>query len=254
VKTFIFDLDGTLSESKRPIDAAMAQQLRRLLVHGVVGIISGAHWEQFQTQVVAPLGAHERLTLAPVTGAQIWRYIDGAWKLVAESPVRVDFERVVAAFTEAFARLGYVEEPAVGDRFEDRRFQVTWSALGQRAPGHLKRDWDPDFSRRRQMIEVLRELLPPELIIRAGGATSIDVAAYEKDLGIRAILASWADRGATVSDTVYMGDALFPGGNDWAATTTGVRCVRTDGVRTTSALIDDLVAGRPVPDLRDAPP
>jgi hypothetical protein len=99
----------------------------------VVGIISGAHWEQFQTQVVAPVGAHERLTLAPVTGAQIWRYVDRAWKLVTESPVRVDFERVVAAFAEAFARLGYVEEPAVGDRFEDRASR----SLGRRSgSGH----------------------------------------------------------------------------------------------------------------------
>lgn len=254
MQTFIFDLDGTLSESKQPIDAGMARQLRRLLECGVVGIISGAHWEQFQTQVVAPVGAHERLTLAPVTGAQILRYVDGAWKVVAEAPVRIDFDRVVAAFTTAFKRLGYAEEPGVGPKFEDRRFQVTWSALGQQAPGSLKRVWDQDFSRRRRIIAELRGLLPPELILRAGGTTSIDVAAYEKDLGIRAILASWADQGAAVADTVYVGDALFPDGNDWAATNTGVRCVRTDGVARTLALIDDLVAGRPLPDVRDATP
>lgn len=243
MRSFIFDLDGTLAESKERISDVTADKLRRLLEQGVVGIISGAHWAQFETQVVGPVGPHERLTLAPVSGGQVRCWIDGSWQTVSETGLRIDFDAVVAAFQAAFTRLGYTEEPGWGPKFEDREFQVTWSALGQAAPGTAKRAWDPDFSRRERMIAVLRELLPAHLSLRAGGATSIDVAMFEKDLGIREILAHWADRGTSWEKAVYVGDALFPGGNDWPATKTPIRCLRTTGVAETERLIEGFIAG-----------
>ncbi|MBN2196868.1 MAG: hypothetical protein JW751_28945 [Polyangiaceae bacterium] len=241
MKTFIFDLDGTLAASKEPIADSMAERLRRLLPKGVVAIISGAALTQFERQVIGPVGPHEHLTLAPVTGAQIVRFLDGAWRIVAEAQVRIDRDRVETAFKQAFAKLGYEEEAGWGPKLEDRRFQVTWSALGQAAPGWAKKDWDPDFSRRQGIIKVLRELLPSELLITAGGATSIDIATFQKDSGIRAIMAAWAEAGVTLDDAVYVGDALFPGGNDYAAIGTGVRCVRTSGVEETAELIEGFV-------------
>ena len=57
----IFDLDGTLAESKSSLDAEMATLLGRLLGIVDVAIISGGAWRQFEKQVLAFLPHDERL-------------------------------------------------------------------------------------------------------------------------------------------------------------------------------------------------
>ena len=49
----IFDLDGTLAQSKSNLDAEMATLLGRLFGTVDVAIISGGAWEQFEKQVLA---------------------------------------------------------------------------------------------------------------------------------------------------------------------------------------------------------
>ncbi|MEI6058132.1 MAG: hypothetical protein WCQ60_04165, partial [bacterium] len=51
----IFDLDGTLAESKMPLDAEMAALLGELLIHTKVAVISGASFAQFQVQFLGHL-------------------------------------------------------------------------------------------------------------------------------------------------------------------------------------------------------
>ncbi len=54
-KLIVFDLDGTLAESKASIDPAMADLLFSLLDTVKVAIISGGDWSQFEKQVLAHL-------------------------------------------------------------------------------------------------------------------------------------------------------------------------------------------------------
>ena len=54
-KLIIFDLDGTLAESKSSLDAEMSALLHRLLEIAKVAVISGGDWLQFEgvgTQMV----------------------------------------------------------------------------------------------------------------------------------------------------------------------------------------------------------
>lgn len=45
-KLIVFDLDGTLAESKSALDAEMATLLSALLVIVKVAVISGGNWQQ----------------------------------------------------------------------------------------------------------------------------------------------------------------------------------------------------------------
>ena len=54
-KLIVFDLDGTLAESKSTLDAEMATLLGRLLRTMQVAIISGGDWPQFEAQVLSKL-------------------------------------------------------------------------------------------------------------------------------------------------------------------------------------------------------
>lgn len=51
-KLIVFDLDGTLAESKSPLDVEMATLLGTLLSLVKVAIISGGDWPQFEKQVL----------------------------------------------------------------------------------------------------------------------------------------------------------------------------------------------------------
>ena len=48
----VFDLDGTLAQSKSSLDAEMAGLLGILLGIVKVAVISGGNWPQFQKQVL----------------------------------------------------------------------------------------------------------------------------------------------------------------------------------------------------------
>jgi hydroxymethylpyrimidine pyrophosphatase-like HAD family hydrolase len=54
-KLIVFDLDGTLAESKASIDADMSRLLHDLLGIIKVAVISGGDWPLFQEQFVSHL-------------------------------------------------------------------------------------------------------------------------------------------------------------------------------------------------------
>lgn len=54
-KLIVFDLDGTLAESKSSLDAEMAALLHELLGAAKVAVISGGDWPQFEEQLLSNL-------------------------------------------------------------------------------------------------------------------------------------------------------------------------------------------------------
>ena len=54
-KLVVFDLDGTLAQSKSSLDAEMAALFNKLLGVIKVAVISGGNWPQFQKQVLSHL-------------------------------------------------------------------------------------------------------------------------------------------------------------------------------------------------------
>lgn len=245
VRLVLFDLDDTLAVSKSALDPEMAAALERLLETRHVAVISGTKWELFRDLFVAHLSPHvyPRLVIAPVSGGQIYRYRNDEWQRVNESSIGLGFEQIRAAFTRAFAECGF-ESPTQtwGPQFEDRLSQVTYSALGQLAPPEEKKRWDPDLSRRAPVIAALRRLLPDYLSIRAGGSNSIDVSGFEKDYGIRQVILQLSAEGIEEQDALFIGDAIHPGGNDYAVTRTKVRYLSTRDLAHTRELIARLLS------------
>ena len=81
-KLIVFDLDGTLAESKSALDADMSALLSDLLGIVKVAVISGGSWQQFETQLLADLPHDERLknlSLLPTCGTKFFRFA-GAWQ------------------------------------------------------------------------------------------------------------------------------------------------------------------------------
>ena len=89
------------------------------------------------------------------------------------------------------------------------------------------------------MLEKL-VLMLPEYEIRVGGATSIDVTkkGMDKGWGIKR-LAEHLD--ITLDEIGFVGDAIFPGGNDYPAKELGLHCVQVVGPHETEAHIREWV-------------
>jgi len=239
----IFDLDGTLAASKSPLDTEMAALLARLLDIVKVAVISGGAWTQFQTQILSYLTSDSRLdnlSLLPTCGTRFYRY-SGNWnRLYSEDIAVSDREKVVHALNLALDQSGFRAEKHWGDLIEDRGSQITLSALGQLAPLDEKKGWDPDFEKRKKIKAILSPLIPG-FSIQLGGATSIDVTrpGIDKAYGIKKLQETL---GVEISDMIFVGDALFPGGNDYPAKQAGVVSIEVRDPHETKRVIEAITA------------
>jgi len=223
-----FDLDDTLAPSKSPMPAAMVSRLISLLQLRPVCIISGGRFEQFQDQVLRFLPSDDArlggLHLMPTCGTRYLTWRDGAWTLVYEELLS-DASRAAAveALEESARDLGLWESDDVvrGPRIEDRGSQITFSALGQSAAVDDKHAWDPSGTKRAALRDVVAARLP-DLEVRAGGSTSIDVTRHgiDKAHGITAFARALQ---VPFAEILFVGDRLEPGGNDYPVVALGVQ-------------------------------
>jgi hypothetical protein len=242
-KLIVFDLDGTLAPSKSPLDAESSALLHNLLGIVKVAVISGGAWLQFEKQVLSNLPQDERLTrlsILPTCGTEFFQYT-GEWKkLYSEDFTADDKEKIVSALKNAVGIAGFHVEKTWGEAIEDRGSQITYSALGQQASLEEKERWDPDFGKRKKIKAILDTLIP-EFSVRMGGATSIDVTklGIDKAYGIgklRDIL------GITLKEMIFVGDALFVGGNDHPVEQAGVISIPVRGPNETKRVIETIIA------------
>jgi HAD superfamily hydrolase (TIGR01484 family) len=232
----VFDLDGTLTPSKSNMEPDMSHVLTKLLAQKKVAVIGGGNWGQFRKQFLksfaCPKDLLPNLFLFPTTATAFYRYQHG-WRKVYEMKLS---QRAVAqirkAFKDVFREVGYIPPRKVyGKVIENRGSQVTFSALGQDVVAQLgkrglalKEKWKREnLALKLRMAKLLAEKLP-ELEVRLGGLTSIDITqkGIDKAYGVREIEKTLK---IPIKKMLFIGDALYPGGNDAAAKKTGIDCI-----------------------------
>lgn len=239
-----FDLDGTLAKSKQAIEPDMAEALADLLTVADVAVISGGDWPQFEKQVASRLperANRSRLWLMPTTGTKLYTFRDGQWAPVYAELFSADEKaKIIAAFEASLAATGFTPERTWGERIEDRGSQITFSALGQQAPLEAKEQWDPDHAKRKVIQADLKQRLPG-LAINMGGATSIDITreGVDKGYGLKKLR---DESGIPLDAMLFVGDAIFPGGNDYPAKELGLDTVKVRDPGDTLAGIATIVA------------
>jgi HAD superfamily hydrolase (TIGR01484 family) len=242
-KLVVVDLDGTLAPSKSALDAEMATLVNKLLTEIKVAVISGGDWLQFQKQVLVHLANDERLkrlSLLPTCGTQFYQY-DKVWtRLYAENFTIPQKDKIISSLQKAIVQSGLAARKVWGSVIQDRGSQITFSALGQEAPLDEKVKWDPEFVKRKMMKATLDSMIP-EFSVRLGGSTSIDVTkpGIDKAYGIRKLRDIL---GIAIEEMLFVGDALFPGGNDYPAEQAGVVSIRVRDPQETKRVIEAIVA------------
>jgi phosphomannomutase len=242
-KLIVYDLDGTLAESKSALNAEMAALLHQLLGIVKVAVISGGDWPQFEKQLLSNLphdGSLANLSLLPTCGTKFFQYT-GEWKrLYSEDFTAGEKQKIISSLQKAVAVAGFKVEKIWGEAIEDRGSQITYSALGQQAPLEEKDKWDPDFAKR-QKIKAILDTFIPEFSVRLGGSTSIDVTkpGINKAYGIRKLRDLL---GISLKEMIFIGDALFVGGNDYPAEQAGVVSIPVRGPSETKPVTEAIIA------------
>lgn len=242
-KLIIFDLDGTLAESKSAIDQEMAVLLSRLLKVSRVAIISGGDWPQFKKQVLDHLPREtslKKLSILPTCGTKYYQYKKEWKELYAENFTDAEKTKIIDELNKAVQASGLDIKKTWGEQIEDRGSQITFSALGQKAPLKEKKDWDNDFAKRKKIKTRLDKSLK-QFSITMGGTTSIDITkpGIDKAYGIQKL---HEVLGIKIAKMIFIGDALFEGGNDHPARKTGVVCIQVRDSEETKRVIETIIA------------
>jgi phosphomannomutase len=244
-----FDLDDTLARSKSAIDPRIGRLLIELAQRVDVAIISGGQLAQFTTQVVERLPdaapeALSRFHLLPTCGTQYYRLTpEGVDRVYAYSLTEDQKSRALAAVEGEARRLGLWELETWGDILEDRGSQITFSALGQRAPLEAKSAWDPTGEKKNTLRSTVAQLLP-DLEVRSGGSTSVDITSkgIDKAYGMRRLE---EQTGIPLADMLFVGDRLDPDGNDYPVLAMGVACHAVEGWVDTAEFLEELIPTLP---------
>jgi phosphomannomutase len=243
IKLVAFDLDGTLAPSKGSISFEMSRALKDLLDYVPVVIITGGSEAQIVNQVVKALPDDtnlKNLSLMPTSGATYLKYKFWTWRAVYSAALKShEVRRIEDAIRVSAELLGYWPEKPYGKVIEDRGAQVTFSALGQKAPEHLKEAWDKGGFKRKMLKEAVSKLIP-EYEVRSGGSTSIDVTRYGIDKGY-AVRQLMEKNKLKPHEILFIGDRFDEDGNDYPVLKTDVKYQSVAGPMQTLKIIRDLL-------------
>ncbi|HEU4578971.1 MAG TPA: hypothetical protein VFS67_11990 [Polyangiaceae bacterium] len=237
-RAVVFDIDNTLTRAREALDLDMARRLGAL--DRPFALAAGSDRELLMSQFFEPLHAHGfrgEFEAFLCNGALRYRCRCNSQlelTLVDEFSLRSHlgdwgFQALDILLRELLEDPEFQLPPevsVVGDRIIDRRGMINLAPSG-RERGALSpaarqsRDqfvqFDAQSGYRKRLMPVLRkkldEVLPGnDLHVSLGGQTSFDIVVRgrDKSFAVRSLL----DEG--MEHVTYVGDALFPGGNDAA--------------------------------------
>ena len=197
----------TLTESRSLISDDMIEALQRLFESYDVVIISGAQRSRMLKQI--PWIADWPCTVMAQSGndTRIGENV------LFQNNLTFDDVHKILDHIERVSRETSNDDRLHNDRIELRGGQVSHSMIGHNAQLELKKQFDPTGKKRRSLLEKV-PFTHDDLMVRIGGTTNFD---YSKD--------GWGKRGnierlITMNDwdkdlSLYVGDQLFEGGNDF---------------------------------------
>jgi HAD superfamily hydrolase (TIGR01484 family) len=238
----LFDLDETLAQSMQAPHPAMMQAVNLLMTKVPVAIISGAGFDRIERDVLSQMPhITSNLYIFPNSSSQCYLYRDGAWHMEYDHALTLDERNdVKTAIAECMQELEILRDtPSYGTQVVDREAQIAFTIVGLDAPKDFKYTWDPDGNKRHIVVEALKRTLGDGFDILTGGASTIDITrrGVNKAYGVEWLATRL---GIPTSDMLYVGDALYAGGNDEVVKKTGISTRQVTGPDETLRIITEL--------------
>lgn len=221
IKVFAFDLDGTLTQHKTPLDDKNRAILEKLSQKYKLLMVGAGACSRIHNQ----LGGFP-IDIIGNYGMQYAKFENGSLSLVRNDAIpctdRQSVEKRVSAIRKKYGFTDFagnsVEYHASGC--------LTFAILGTAAKQEDKLSFDPDRSRRRAFYDEVCKAFP-DYNVFVGGSSSFDMAPkpfnkyYALDLWCR-------ENGFDHSEVVFVGDDYGIGGNDESVYHSDFRFISTD--------------------------
>ncbi len=240
----LFDLDETLAESFKTPSREMIGRIHAVLSLMPFAIVTGRDFawmkDDFLSQITDSPDA-ERFYVVAEGGAEGYAWKGGAWHKEYGSDLS-DAERplIRGAIMQALSETKVLDGHTIyGEQFVDKHAMIAFAMLGREVPTDMRHTWDPGNMKRHELADAIAKKLPQYDVV-LGGATTIDVT--KKDMN-KAHGVRWLSSILRIDPTemLYVGDALYPDGNDEPVIATGCMVRSTSGPAETFGIINELL-------------
>ena len=207
VKVFAFDLDGTLTQHKTPLEEKNRSILERLAQRYTLIMVGAGNCMRIHNQ----LGRFPMDVIGNY-GMQYAKYADGEFKLVRDDVVACENKNLIEEkVTLIREKYGFTQ--FAGENVEYHASGcLTLPLLGTKANQSDKLAFDPHRKKRRAIYDEVCAAFP-DYNVFVGGSSSFDMAPkpfnkyYALDLWCR-------ENGIEHSEVIFVGDDYGLGGND----------------------------------------
>jgi HAD superfamily hydrolase (TIGR01484 family) len=209
---WFFDLDNTLTPSKDHIRSQDVPTLVRLCDRADVTVVSGHGEKDIRAHLGADLAGTYHILgqngnyAETRDGKQLWNR--------SLSQDRKDAIHAFIAKAKDHLKIAVKDDQ---DLVEDRDSQIAYSLIGHHEDRDKKTAFDPRHEIRLKLLSDLAGdvamLRDAGVEVRSGGTTVLDFFELGKNKGYN-VAAFIASMGWKTDECIYLGDALFPGGND----------------------------------------
>lgn len=237
IKLIAFDLDGTLTQHKTPLDDKNRAVLDRLREKGYTLLMVGAG----QCRRIFDQMRHYPIDVIGNYGLQYCRYDPETKDLITvrDEVLPCDRESVDRRITELRRKYGFTQFAGKNTEFHPSGC-VTFPILGTEAKQEDKLAFDPDRSKRRKIYDDVCATFP-EYTVFVGGSSSFDMAPapydkyYALDLYCR-------EHGISHSEAVFVGDDYGQGGNDESVFRSDFGFIKVDDYRKLDEAMRELIS------------
>lgn len=207
-----FDLDNTLMLSRTLMAERHRALFTRLCELKDVVVVSGAQASQIRAQIPELITAN--FYILGQTGNEA---IDRAGKLIWKEQFSEEQTRAVLSFIEMIKRELNLEVVDPDDLVELRGAQISYSPIGHHEALEKKYAFDPGAEKRKAILARhatdVNALKESGVDVVPGGTTCFDFFLLGRNKGFNVVRLigqeNWKNE-----ESVYVGDALFKGGND----------------------------------------
>jgi len=207
LKTWIFDVDATLTPPRDKIDNDFEEFFYNWILDNDTYLCSGSDIDKLKEQLTPRILNNVKGVFTCMANA----YYEGG-----EEIYRKDFEPPVGLEEDLkYFLFSSLYENRTGNHIEKRIGIWNFSIVGRNADKeereHFK-NWDKEHGSRKTISSYLNSRYRDTVETSIGGDISIDICNLERDK--RQVVEHLSD--LDFSNIVFIGDRIYPGGNDYA--------------------------------------
>lgn len=225
-KIVLFDMDGTLTAPRGPVEPKVVHALRKLTKLTRVGIVTGSDFDYVMQQMSAAFDVGgvsiDMLDILPCNGTK--KYVtskSNEFKLESEVNMiekieRENYRRLIKFCSDSQSKIieRFPDIPFTGTFIQYRGSLLNWCPVGRSANNSERAvfvDVDAMTGIRKSFMKELQDLIQEnnmEVTVALGGSTSLDI--YPKGWDKTYALTRYPNH-----DIWFVGDRCEEGGNDW---------------------------------------